>query len=74
MSAGGRVRVESVSLADLQEWFLAMGVEMGAEEETAIAERLRDGVLLCQLVNKIRPGSVELVSNPAPSLFHTLDS
>lgn len=33
-----------------------------SEEPLSLRELLRDGVLLCQLVNKIRPGSVETVS------------
>lgn len=60
-SAGGAGR-ESLTLSDLQEWFVAMGLEIEAEDEGSIAKRLRDGVLLCQLVNKIKSSSVEVVS------------
>ena len=60
-SNGGRGR-ESLTLGDLQEWFVAMGLDVEAAEEGTIADSLRDGVLLCQLVNKIRPSSIEVVS------------
>jgi hypothetical protein len=62
MSASGRGGSD-VTLTDLREWLQALGLEVEpAEDEGAVAEQLRDGVLLCHLVNKIRPGSVELVS------------
>ena len=58
-SGGGR---QSLTLGDLQEWFVSVGLGVGAEEEEgAVAEQLRDGVLLCQLVNKIKSNSVEVV-------------
>ena len=58
-SGGGR---QSLTLGDLQEWFVSVGLGVGAEEEEgAVAEQLKDGVLLCQLVNKIKPNSVEVV-------------
>ena len=59
--AGGRGR-ESLTLGDLQEWLLAMGLEVEGVDEATVADQLRDGVLLCQLVNKIKPSSVEVVS------------
>ena len=56
----GRGRV-SLTLSDLQEWCIAMGLEIEAEGERNFVNQLRDGVLLCQLVNKIRSGSVDVV-------------
>lgn len=61
MSTSGSGR-ESLTLSDLQEWFVAMGLEIEAESEGSTAEQLRDGVLLCQLINKIKCSSVEVVS------------
>ena len=52
---------ESLSLADVQEWLCAMGFEVEAVDEGSVTEQLRDGVLLCQLVNRIKPNSVEVV-------------
>ena len=64
MSASGRGSTD-LTLTDVREWAQALGIEAAsaAEDEAAVAEHLRDGVLLCHLVNKIRPGSVELVSS-----------
>ena len=63
VSAGGRGGTESLTLGDLQEWLVAMGLEVeGGGDEGAVAEQLRDGVLLCQLINKIKPNSVDVVS------------
>ncbi len=52
----------SLSLSELRAWLEALGVSLLPEEDTPVKEQLRDGVLLCQLVNKIRPGSVDTVS------------
>lgn len=38
-----------------------MGLEIEAEDERNFVDQLRDGVLLCQLVNKIKSGSVDVV-------------
>ena len=65
MSGSGRGRVESLTLSDLGEWFLAMGLDVEGPD-AAVAEQLRDGVILCHLVNKIKPGSIEVVSSSLP--------
>lgn len=59
-AAVGRGR-ESLTLGDLQEWFLSMGLEVEGGDEATVADQLRDGILLCQLINKIKPSSVEVV-------------
>ena len=61
-AVAGRGRA-SLTLSDLQEWCVAMGLEFEAEDERNFVEQLRDGVLLCQLVNAIRSGSVDVVSS-----------
>lgn len=53
----------SLGLSELREWLETLGLSLVPEEDTPVKEQLRDGVLLCQLVNKLRPGSVETVSN-----------
>lgn len=58
--SGGNKR-ESISLQDLHEWLGALGLEVEPEDERPIADQLRDGVVLCQLVNRIKPNSVEVV-------------
>lgn len=52
----------SLGLSDLREWLESLGLTLLPEQDTPVKEQLRDGILLCQLVNKIRPGSVETVS------------
>ncbi len=47
---------------ELAEWLEALGLPVEGGDERALREQLTDGVLLCQLVNKIKPGSVEIVS------------
>lgn len=61
MSGSGADGRESLTLSDLQEWFVAMGLEVEADDKGSMAEQLRDGVLLCQLVNRIKSNSVEVV-------------
>lgn len=61
MSGSGADGRESLTLSDLQEWFVAMGLEVEADDKGSVAEQLRDGVLLCQLVNRIKSNSVEVV-------------
>lgn len=58
--SGGHKR-ESISLQDLQEWLGALGLEVEPEDERPLPDQLRDGVVLCQLVNRIKPNSVEVV-------------
>lgn len=62
MSWSGADGRESLTLSDLQEWFVAMGLEVEGEDKVSVAEQLRDGVLLCQLINRIKSNSVEVVS------------
>ena len=53
---------EPSDVNDVREWLEALGLPLETEEVRPLAEQLRDGGLLCQLVNRIRPGSVENVS------------
>lgn len=53
---------EVLDVRDLREWLEALGLTVEAEEERPLREQISDGVLLCQLVNRIKPGSVETVS------------
>ena len=52
---------ESVNEQDLEEWLRALGLDVEPEHERPMAEQLRDGVVLCQLVNRIKPNCVETV-------------
>ena len=56
---------------ELGEWFEALGLPVEGTQERSLREQLTDGVLLCQLVNKIKPGCVETVS-PAKGNFGEL--
>ena len=49
-----------LSSGDLQEWLNQLSLAEGASEGS-FQDRLRDGVLLCRLVNKIKPNSIENV-------------
>ena len=56
--------VRTLGPEELEEWLLGMGVLPPLAEgdrETGIQLRLRDGVALCQLINRVRPGSVDEV-------------
>ena len=74
MSSGSVVK--TVGVAELEEWLVSLGLlepseEPGTERRNSgaaddfdvgtIREKLRDGVVLCHLVNKIKPGSVDKV-------------
>lgn len=51
---------------EIREWLEQLSlVSSGEEASVPVRELIRDGVLLCQLVNKIRPGSVDTVSTVA---------
>jgi len=52
----------SLGLSELRDWLVELGLSLQPEAELPVREQLRDGVLLCQLVNKLKPGSVETVS------------
>ena len=50
---------------DVRDWLEQLSLLPSPSSEEAsvpVRELIRDGVLLCQLVNKIRPGSVDTVS------------
>ena len=53
---------ETFGLGEFREWLESLGLSLDAEEESPLQRQLGDGVLLCQLVNKIKPRSVENVS------------
>ena len=54
---------DAIDTQDLQEWVEALGLPLEpAEDDRALRNQLRDGIFLCQLVNRIKPGSVENVS------------
>ena len=53
---------ETLGLGEFREWLESLGLPLEVEEENPLQRQLGDGVLLCQLVNKIKPGSVENVS------------
>ena len=52
----------TLGLNEIREWMEHLGLSVQPEQHRPFKEQLRDGILLCQLVNKIRPGSVEQVS------------
>lgn len=75
MSSGSVVK--TVGVREFQEWLVSLGLlepsevqgtERGAEDFD-VRDKLRDGVVLCHLVNKIRPGSVDNVRNTNCILF-----
>lgn len=50
---------------DVRNWLEQLSLlpsPSGEEASLPVRKLIRDGVLLCQLVNKIRPGSVDTVS------------
>ena len=56
--------VRTLGPEELEEWLLGLSVlppSQGGEGDGTIRERLRDGVALCQLMNKLKPGSVDEV-------------
>ncbi len=49
----------------LQPSFLQLGewaVSLGEEVQAPFQEKIKDGILLCKLMNRIKPGSIEEVS------------
>ena len=61
MAASGQAR--RLDEQDLYEWMMQLGVSLRPEEQAGnFSSQLRDGVVLCHLVNRLRPGSVEDVS------------
>lgn len=59
--------LEVASEAELHEWITTLGLSLDPED--SLQEQLRDGILLCQLVNRIKPGSVDNVSSSSRSLY-----
>ena len=68
--------VRNLGLEEFEEWLEGLGVmpaptqegSVSSDKHTPLMERLRDGIFLCQLINVIRPGSVEEVSKISFSL------
>ena len=56
---------------EAQAWIEEM---TGERLEGSFAEGLKDGVVLCKLVNKIRPGSVAKVNDPATMPFKKMEN
>mmetsp|Transcript_17491 Transcript_17491/g.54621 ORF Transcript_17491/g.54621 Transcript_17491/m.54621 type:complete len:399 (+) Transcript_17491:159-1355(+) len=46
--------------------------DLETRPEESFGEHLKDGVLLCQLLNKIKPGTVKKVSNHSSLAFHQM--
>lgn len=54
--------VRTLGPEELEEWLSGLGVLpplAEGDKDTSIQERLRDGIALCQLVNRVKPGSVD---------------
>ena len=56
---------------EAQEWIEAV---VGERFEGSFAESLKDGVILCKLINTIRPGSVAKINNPATMPFKKMEN
>lgn len=55
--------VRNIGLEELAEWLESLGLVPadGESSDRPIQKRLKDGILLCQLINRIKPGSVDEV-------------
>ena len=56
--------VQTLGAEELEEWLLYLGVLPPLPEgqgKESMRERLKDGIALCQLMNKVKPGSVDEV-------------
>lgn len=64
MAASARLRGgKRLEEHELYEWMLQLGVPLNPDEQTgSFRSQLRDGVVLCHLVNRLHPGVVEKVS------------
>ena len=51
---------ETITQFDLQEWLVTLGLPV--DQEDPLSDQLSDGIVLCQLMNRIKPGSVDNVS------------
>ena len=57
---------QTVDEAQIEQWMKELGVDIGPPDyDGSFRDALRDGVALCQLVNVIRPNSVEEVARIA---------
>jgi transgelin len=63
--------IHTVLLLPPQEWIEEM---TGLHFSGTFAESLKDGVILCKLANKIRPGSVPKINEPATMPFKKMEN
>lgn len=56
-----------MNIREIESWFVAMGIlESPTNEDIDLKETLmndlKDGTVLCRLINRLKPGSIEKVS------------
>lgn len=57
---------QTVDEAQIEQWMKELGVDIGPPDyDGSFRDALRDGIALCQLVNVIRPNSVDEVDRIA---------
>ena len=54
----------------IESWMLALGLldqrQGTTESENSLRDILKDGSILCRLVNRLKPGTINQVSEPLP--------
>ena len=55
-------KARQLTEAQLKAWMTELEVNIDTNEDVEFKDGLRDGVVLCQLVNKVKAGSVDEVS------------
>ncbi len=63
-------KAKQLTEAQLKAWMTELDVSIDTNEDVEFKDCLRDGVVLCLLVNQVKAGSVDEVSCDNPPMYN----